>query len=75
MNRKQASSMSMTHKSSTTTLDSESGCKSSPGRTPLEQQQNTELKFSVSNKEALALPSEEEAVKKRQGRPGRGHSD
>ena len=32
----------------TTILDSKSGCKSLPGRTPLEQQQNAELKFSVS---------------------------
>ena len=31
-----------------TILDSKSGCKSLPGRTPLEQQQNAELKFSVS---------------------------
>ena len=32
----------------TTILDSKSGCKSLPGRTPLEQQQNAKLKFSVS---------------------------
>ena len=75
-------------KASTTTLGSKSRCKSSPGRTPLEQQQNAELKFSASNKEdddsekprnreniALAWPSEEEAVNKRQGRPGRGYSE
>ena len=66
-------------KANTTILHSKSGCKFSPGRTPLEQQQNAELKFSASNKEEedsnkprsrenIALPSEEEAVDKRQRR-------
>ena len=73
----------MTTKANTTTLDSKSGCKSSPGRTPLNQQENAELKFSASNKEEydskkprsreyIALPSEEETAKKRQRR---GYSD
>ena len=34
----------------TTILDSKGGCKSLPRRTPLEQQQNAELKFRVSKK-------------------------
>ena len=38
-------------KANTTTLDSKSGYRSSPGRTPLEQQQNAELKFSANNKD------------------------
>ena len=60
-------------------LHSKSGCKFSQGRTPLRQQQNTELKFSTSSKEEdesnkpcsrekIALPREQEAINKKQNR-------
>ena len=66
-------------KANTTLLHSKNECKFSPGRTPLGQQQNAELKFSAGNKEEkdsnkprsrenIALPSEKETVDKRQRR-------